>query len=162
MLQLLDTNLYVGDKSNANLFSNTEWAVVHATQTIHYQIMGWDRKYNKPPKNHPNYIVYEDDNRLSLNWVDGAARLYNWSGLETFINVLDFIDKWIESRKIYIHCDQGFSRSPSLALLYLAKRAELISGNSFMDAKADFVKIYPNYNPGGIAEYINLNWNEIK
>lgn len=31
MFQLLGMNLYVGDKSNANLISNVEWAVVYAT-----------------------------------------------------------------------------------------------------------------------------------
>lgn len=161
MFQVLNTNLYVGDKSNAHLHNCDEWAVVHATQTIHYAIFGWDRKYNKPPKNHLNYIVYENDNRLSLNWVDGAARLYEWSGTETFVQVLDFIDKWIDERKVFVHCDQGFSRSPSLVLLYLAKRANLISNKSFCEARYDFIKIYPNYNPSGIADYINSNWDNI-
>lgn len=61
--------------------------------------MGWNREFNKPDKNHPNYIVWEKDNRLSLNWVDGQAFLYNWSGPQTFIRVLGFIDKWINGKK---------------------------------------------------------------
>ncbi len=68
---------------------------MHATQTIHYKILGWNRTTNKPNNNHPNYIYFEEGNRVSLNWVDGAAYLYNKSGEKTFIKILYFIDKWI-------------------------------------------------------------------
>ena len=53
----IDKGLYVGAITELGEFSLIDDAIVHATQTIHYQIMGWDRKYNKPPKDHPNYIV---------------------------------------------------------------------------------------------------------
>jgi len=161
MQQLLNTNLYVGAIDDISNLNDKEWAIVHATQTIHYRLFGWDRKLNKPDKNHPHYIYYEEANRLSLNWVDGKAFLYKWSGNETFIKILDFIDKWITQRKVLIHCDQGFSRSPSLCLLYFSKRKHNISDKSFLDAKAEFLKIYPNYSPGGIGDYIRDNWNDI-
>ena len=141
--------------------ANQEWAVVHATQTVHYRLFNWNRTSNKPDKNHPNYIYYENENILSLNWVDGAAYLYKWSGTETFIKILNFIDKWSGEKNILIHCDQGYSRSPSLCLLYLSKRLKLISNNSFEEARIEFEEIYPQYNPGGIAEYIRVNWNNI-
>ena len=114
MKKILDTNLYVGNINDLENLNNDEWARVHATQTVHYKIFGWNRTTNKPDKNHPNYIYYENDKQLSLNWVDGGAFLYKWSGCETFINILNFIDKWIPNMKVLIHCDQGFSRSPSL------------------------------------------------
>ena len=161
MQQLINKNLFVGNISDLDQINENEWAVVHATQQIHYQIFGWNRTTNKPDKNHPNYIYYESGNRLSLNWVDGAAHLYNWSGTETFIKILDFVDRWIKERKVLIHCDQGFSRSPSLCLLFLAKRDQTISSKSFDDAKTDFIKVYPGYNPGGIGDYIQKHWNDI-
>lgn len=157
----ITNNLFVGGIQELDLFSVTEDVFVHATQTIHYQIMGWDRKDNKPQKNHPNYIIWERENRLSLNWVDGAAYLYKWSRPEIFIRVLDFIDKWIISNKVFVHCDQGFSRSPTLGLIYLAKRKKEIPNDSFVTAKNSFQKIYPLYQPKGIAEYVNQHWNEI-
>lgn len=106
----IDRGLYVGAITELDKFSLMDDAIVPATQTIHYKIMGWDRKYNKPPKDHSNYNIWEKENRLSLNWVDGAAYLCKWSGPEIFIRVLDFVDKWIPSKKVFIHCDQGFSR----------------------------------------------------
>lgn len=161
MIQLSQTNLFIGDISDLHKVNEQGWAFIHATQTIHYQLFGWNRTTNKPDKNHPNYIYYEKDNRLSLNWVDGAAYLYDWSGIETFIKTLDFIDKWIQKKNVLIHCDQGQSRSPTLGLLYLAKRVKTISNDSFIAAKKEFIKNYPNYLPGGIGEYVQKNWNEI-
>lgn len=157
----ITNNLYVGSLADYQYASTTDFAFVHATQTIHYQIMNWDRRFNKPDKNHPNYIVWEKENRLSLNWVDGAAHLYNWSGTETFIKVLDFVDKWIKNKKVLIHCDQAISRSPNLGLLYLAKRGKTIPNSSYNDAYREFIKLYPNYQPGGIGDYVNMHWNVI-
>ncbi len=52
--------------------------------------------------------------------------MYDWSGPEVFVRALDFIDKWYDGKNILINCDLGQSRSPTIALLYLAKReAEL-------------------------------------
>ena len=162
MTKLADINLFVGDINDNIALSETDWAVVHATQTIHYQLFGWNRSYNKPNKEHPNYIIYEKDNHLSLNWVDGAAYLYKWSGAATFNRILDFIDKWISERNVLIHCDQGFSRSLTICLLYLAKRKKLISNKTFIEAKNDFITLYPNYNPGGIGDFVNENWLDIR
>lgn len=161
MFQLLETNLFVGGISNKNLYKNKEWAVVHATQTVHYEILGWNRRFNKSLKEHPNYLIYEKNNRLSLNWMDGAAYLYEEGGTATFIKILDFIEQWIKIKKVMVHCDEGISRSPSLCLLYLAKRAHKISKVSFKKAKEDFEKIYPYYCPGGIADYLDQNWDKI-
>jgi len=161
MVKLLNTNLYIDAMTDPHLINYQDWAVVHATQTVHYKLFGWDRKANKPNKNHPNYIYYEKDNRLSLNWVDGDASLYDWSGPETFIKVLDFIDKWIQTKTVLIHCDQGQSRSPTLGMLYLAKRAKLIPYQSFELARTEFIKIYPHYSPSGIADYVKNKWDEI-
>jgi len=157
----ISENFFVGSKFDLNQFSLEDDAIVHATQTIHYKIMSWDRKYNKAKKDHPNYIVWENANRLSLNWVDGAAHLYNWSGPETFIKVLNFIDKWINNRRVFVLCDLGMSRSPTLGLIYLAKRQKLIPNDSFASARLEFRKIYPMYQPKGIADYVSQHWDEI-
>jgi hypothetical protein len=161
MIRLPETNIFIGTRNDLVMSNEQEWAFVHATQTIHYRIFGWNKTTNKPNKNHPNYIYYEKENRLSLNWVDGAAYLYNWSGAETFNKVLDFIEKWSIRRKILIHCDQGQSRAPTLGLLYLAKRLKSISNDSFETAKNEFIKIYPNYSPSGIGDYVAQHWKEI-
>jgi len=161
MIKLLDTNLYVGSLLDSEYFFKDNWAVVHATQTVHYKLLGWDKTTNKPDKNHEHYIYFENESKLSLNWVDGAPHLYKWSGTETFNKILDFIDKWINEKNVLVHCDQGFSRSPSLCLLYLAKRANILSKDSFEEARRDFVEVYPEYIPGRLAKYINNNWHSL-
>jgi len=158
MINIQGTNLYIGSRADLPQTNSQDWAFVHATQTIHYALMGWDRKQNKPNKKHPNYIIWEQGNTLSLNWVDGPAHLYEWSGPAMFTKVLDFIDKWIGQRKVLINCDQGHSRAPTLGLLYLSKRAKSISNESFDSARNDFVKLYPNYLPKGIGGFVNNKW----
>ena len=161
MIKMDDIDFYVGDIHDASAVNDDEWAVVHATQTFHYRLFGWNRTHNKPDKAHPNYIFYEKENRLSLNWVDGAAYLYNWSGVETFNKILDFIEKWLPKRKVLVHCDQGNSRAPSLCLLYLAKRSNTLKNDSYDEARKKFMEIYPVYSPGGIGDYLRDNWNNI-
>ena len=43
MIKLLQNNLFIGDISDLSQINNQEWAFIHATQTIHYQIFGWNR-----------------------------------------------------------------------------------------------------------------------
>ena len=160
-MKQISENLFIGNLMDLQFVSKEDDAIVHATQTIHYQLMGWDRKYNKPPQNHPNYIYWEHMNRLSLNWVDGAARLFDWSGPETFIKVLNFIEKWITDRRVFVHCDLGMSRSPTIGLIYLAKRLKILPFDSFTSASMEFRRIYPMYQPKGIADYVNQHWDEI-
>jgi len=87
--------------------------------------------------------------------------MYEWSGPEAFVRALDFIDKWYRTKEILINCDLGQSRSPSVALLYLAKRLQVIPGDSFANARAAFQGIYPGYMPSGIADYVSAHWREI-
>lgn len=160
-MNIAGTKLYVDGINGQQKTALPGWAVVHATQSVHYPLMGWDRRFNKPPKDHPNYIIWKDNNRLSLNWVDGGAFLYDMSGPETFMQALDFIDKHYPDNKIMIHCDQGQSRSPTLAMLYMAKRLSAIP-DDFYGARNAFTQLYPGYAPGGIAEYVASHWSEIK
>lgn len=154
--------LYVGTVQDLVPTGPPEWSLVSATQTIHYLLLGWDRKFNKPDRTHPNYIVLEQDHHLSLNWVDGSADLYRWSGPGTFQYILDFVDRELSSdRNVLIRCDRGYSRSPSIALLHLAKRQHRIPSESFRTARAAFEGIYPAYQPSGIADYLSEVWSEI-
>ena len=74
---------------------------------------------------------------------------------------LEFIEQNILLKKVLIHCNHGFSRSPSIALMYLAKKNK-IQNKSLQDAYRDFIKLYPGYTPGnGIYLYMQNNWQEI-
>lgn len=159
MIRIGDTKIHVGTRDDSQLRNNPEWAVINTAKTVHIEVKGWS---NAPPRNHPDYLAFEDNQFLSFNWVDGAARLYDWSGPEAFVRALDFIDKWYESKNILINCDLGQSRSPTIALLYLAKRSHLIPGSSYTTARSEFQSLYPKYDPSGIADFVSAHWAEIK
>lgn len=161
MYQIENTNLWVGGMADLSSICASQWAIVHATQTIHYPVCGWNRTTNKPNKDHPDYLTKDLGQRLSINWVDGPAHLYKMGGPQLFVKVLDFIDKWYKQKNVLVHCDQGISRSPTVVLLYLAKRLKILSSGSFNEAVDPFKKLYPSYNPGGIAEFVSENWDQI-
>ncbi len=106
---------------------------------------------------HPNYLVLERKNNLYLNMIDPPQPLFK---MPLFTEFLKFVKHhWNEEKNVFIHCNKGESRAPSLALLFLAKEVGEISNESFGNAKEEFKKIYPYYTPGtGIHIYINENW----
>ena len=160
MNKIGELNLYVGGILDFRQLREG-WAAVHACQTIHYKRFGWSI-HNRPPKDHPHYLMHESGQRMTLNWVDGGAHLYEWFGWEGMIRVLDFIDRQIKAGlNVLVHCDDGFSRSPTVALMYAAKRAKIISSLSYEQAKKDFLELYPKYSPGGIGDFVKANWDLI-
>lgn len=151
--------LYVGAERNCRTARNDEdWAVVHACKHPCHQ-----NKCGNPSQGHPNYLVYEDDTDLYLNMVDMDRKQKHEFMQPMVSETLDFVEDKIGSSKILIHCNKGQSRSPSLAMLYLAKRTENISDESYRQASTEFNELYPRFNPGrGIHLYLQDYWNQIQ
>ncbi len=151
-------NLFIGTERDCFYTQKNKWAVIHACKSpCHQQALGYRGSL---PKHHPHYLVYERGSDLFLNMIDPNEPLFM---PPLFIASLDFIETHIAKRKVLIHCNLGLSRSPSLALLYLAKRAKVINGKSYEEATKDLIKLYPNYLPRkGIAHYLDLHWKELK
>lgn len=148
-------NIYIGTKTESCGLSDSEWAIVHACKTSHQERLG----YTRPIKDSPYYIEFRDGNHLYLNWVDEpSGRLFQ---TQTFEDAFDFIDEFIKDSKIFIHCDQGQSRSPTLAMTYLAKRTDYLPDN-FNLAVAKFKSEYPNFYPSGIIRFVQTKWGELK
>ena len=158
MTEIDSTNIYIGNRDDSALRSDPDSVVVNTAKSVHYQILGWEKK---SPESDPHYLSFEDGQLLSFNWVDGDSYLYEMGGPEAFTHTLNFIDHWIGSKEILISCDQGRSRSPTIALLYLAKRLHLISGLSCVEARAGFEAFYPGYPPSGIGDFVSTHWDEI-
>ena len=110
-------NLFVGDYGDY-----LDWGafVVSATKTAHVATLGY-----APDPDDPNYLSWACPSRLTINWVDGPARLYACGGVALFTQALDFIEANVSRGKTLIHCDEGMSRLPTLAPVYLAKRGPL-------------------------------------
>jgi len=151
-------NLFIGTERECFFTQRDDWAVIHACKSpCHQRAIGYKGNLRR---NHPNYLVYECGNHLFLNMIDPSEPLFM---PPLFAASLDFIEKHISKRKVLIHCNLGLSRSPSIALLYLAKRAKVINGEGYRKATQDFFKLFPSYQPArGIALYLNIHWLEFQ
>ncbi len=62
------------------------------------------------------------------------------------------------SNKVLVHCNEGCSRGPSIALYYLRNYTAGTPDN-FEDAVKWFTEKYPKYNPAsGIRGFVEANW----
>lgn len=156
MVQVYD-KIYVGSEQECDFNISDDWAIIHACKhPCHINAVGYKGSL---PRSHPNYLIFEKDNHLVMNMVDMEQELNPVFTNPIMEKAMMFIEKHIIKRKILIHCNQGQSRSPSIALIYLARKG-VINNDSFSAASKEFIKLYPYYQPGiGIAAYINSNWN---
>jgi hypothetical protein len=154
----IDPNLYVGAQSDEDLVrGGSEWFIIHACkEPYHRDALGYTGK--AAPKDHPEYLIARRPRRLVLNLVDAPNVAY--IPREIIDTALDAIHEEIGTSKILVHCNQGMSRSPTIAFLYLAKFTEKFTGLGIQDATAAFKKLYPPYNPAqGMADYVRINWS---
>jgi hypothetical protein len=142
----------VGDQASC---SATGTPTVHACKRPCF----WIAVGSKQPGPHDlNYLFVEGGADLYLNMVDADARFFR---PELFTVALDFIDHW--NGYVHIHCNEGKSRAPSIALLWLAKRAGEIPARSYSAAKLAYLAINPSYTPGaGISQFMADNWEALR
>lgn len=153
-------NLYVGSQydyeSNAKEFDS--WCVVHACkEPYHRDALGYTGR--GAPKDSPYYFyLYDKYNHLILNIVDAdSPRFFDDNMIDEAINYC--INGLKARKKVLIHCNQGESRAPSIALLVLRRIG--FYTQSFEESVKDFVNRYPFYNPKtGIYEYVRKRWNK--
>lgn len=147
-------NLYVGNQNDyESLFDKNGWAFVHACKDpYHRQLVGY--KERALPKDHPEYLVAIRGNRMALNILD--ADKPEFFADEMINKALNFIKTNLyNDLKVLVHCNQGQSRSPSIAMLYMKN----ILNDNFEESEHRFKLIYPDYNPkNGIREYVKAHW----
>jgi protein-tyrosine phosphatase len=137
---------------------NKKMAVVHACKSpCHQTAVNYSGNL---PNTHKHYLSKTDEFNLYLNIIDPPVPLFK---PELFTAFMDFASRhYNEGRPVLIHCNQGESRAPSLALLFADKVLQAARSESYAEAKAAFEKIYPRYNPGkGIQKYLADNWGTL-
>src|SRR2546430_17267491 len=108
------------------------WAVVHACKPYHRSAVGYTSW--SLPRDHPEYLIARRENRLMLCLLDLPISLFIKKAM--IDQVLDFIDEMrANGLKVMVHCVAGRSRSPSLTLLYLATRLNVLPPHSFEAAE---------------------------
>ncbi len=155
-LQAVAPRLFYGDLQAVHRAATAESAVVHACkEPCHKQAAHYSKSL---PPTHPEYLCAQRPQHLYLNMIDPPLPLFKRELFEAFFA---FVDQHIAQRDVLIHCNQGRSRAPSLALLYMAKRLHLLPNESYDRARAEFQRQFP-YAPGaGIALFLSENWDAL-
>jgi len=155
--------IWVGDAWDYETYASRfyDFAVVHACkEPYHRQAVGY--RGRAAPKDHPEYLVAQRDNRLMLNMIDSDnpdffSQVMIWQALK-------FIEEHHGNHwRVLIHCNQGESRGPSLAMLYLSAWLGVIPNESLEEAEQRFRKLYPNYHPkAGIRGHLQECWEQYR
>lgn len=155
----INDKIHIGDNYSCFYEDKDGWAVIHACKSpCHQKAVGYNGSLSP---NHPNYLIKECGNHLYLNMVDMNKLMHQFT--EPIIKkAMGFMKDKVENNNILIHCNVGLSRSPALALVFLAKVSEEISNDSYDNAKKDFIKLYPSYQPGmGVDNYLREHWKDL-
>ena len=151
-------NIYVGSDADCFWDNRNGWAVIHACKTCHKRRVGYSGNLGQ---SHPCYLIRKDQNHLFLNLVDMDRTLMPVFTSPIVRAAMEFIRENIPAKKILIHCNEGHSRAPSVALLYLA-RESTIPKSCYEKAKEEFLRIYPMYSPAkGIESYMRQYWSDL-
>lgn len=141
----------------------SKWAVISAAKEPWHRAMVGYSEF-KAPKDSPEYFYARRGNHLALNLIDlrkiGAdGNLY--VPQEVIDRAMEFIREQLTAgNSVLVHCNQGRSRGPSLAFLYMWKNSmadvygePLPSGLD--EAMTVFRKLYPAFQPGaGLLAYL--------
>lgn len=153
-------NLWVGsDADYENLDWTGDFAVCHSAKEPHHRrALGYSGR--GAPKDHPEYLFAEraEGKALMLNLVD--VHEPEWIRPEIIDKALEWIAAHREAgRRVLVHCNQGGSRAPVIAMLALAKTLPA----KFTDAEAQFLDVYPYYCPAnGMRQYAMDNWTRYR
>jgi len=155
----INDKIHIGDNFSCFYEDKDRWVVIHACKTpCHQKSVGYKGSL---PSNHPNYLIKEDKKHLYLNMVDMDNLMHQFTK-PIIQKAIEFIRNNIKENNVLIHCNVGLSRSPALALVFLAKISEEITNNSYDDAKKEFLSLYPSYQPGsGVDNYLRRHWEDL-
>ncbi|MEY3214570.1 MAG: hypothetical protein RIT28_5051 [Pseudomonadota bacterium] len=147
------------DKRCLHADPGDDLAVIHAAKDpCHRRALGYTTR--SAPKDHPHEVFMRDGRHLILNMVDAPDPKY-FSPL-MFHQARDFAAEHRASgRALVIHCNEGRSRSTSVALVILATSGVLPCG-SYAEARAAYEALDPLYAPGvGVRLFLETRWAEV-
>ena len=153
--------LYVGsldDLVNFLFLEKTEdfYILYCMKNPSHKSMVGYEGK--SCPKDHPEYLVARRGNQMALNMVDAPSPKF--FSKEMITAGLDFMEEgYNKGLKVLVTCNQGVSRSPSMAFLFMATRLRELF-EDFEDSIYFFKSIYKDYIPNdGIYAHMLENWD---
>lgn len=147
--------LFVGSQVDYEAMKHdcNDWGIVQACkEPYHRDAVGYRGRATS--KDHPEYLWAHRGNRLILNLIDVADPGFVAHSL--IMEALRFIGEHrSDGRKVLVHCNQGHSRSPSIAMMYMARSLD----PDFEEAQHQFRQVYPEYTPAeGIRLFALARW----
>lgn len=148
-------NLFVGSQDDLPEAEAQGFYIIHAAkEPWHRKALGYAP--GKAAPKGPEYLFTARPMHMALNLIDAADVAY--IPTELVESAVASISNMLIHHKVLIHCNQGKSRAPTLALLYLARYTDALSSD-YGQAMHDFKRLYPEYAPAqGMADYVRLNW----
>jgi predicted protein tyrosine phosphatase len=97
-------------------------------------------------------------NKLALNLTDAfQLEEINQQAIIDGVNFLHTYHKQQEE-KVYVHCEMGLSRSPSIVFIYLVQR-NILNNDDFQSAFSDFLEYYEYATPNrGMWIFLKTNF----
>lgn len=137
--------LYVGPEDDVPKARDKGMAIVHACKDgehSHRSLLKYDTR--SAPKG-PEYLFARRGKELYLNLIDTPDPEFI---PDKVINAgVDFITEQLsEGKSVFVHCVHGMSRSPSIALIWLAENGKIHSLSAFR-------RLYPDYAPSDGIKY---------
>ena len=124
----------------------------------HQDLLGYTTKAAPKGKDY-EYVIRK--NVLAINILDlDDPHFMPDDGVN---HALEFIGKKLElGNNVLVACNQGHSRGPSVALLYLESVGEF-RNDIFRNAEKVFRSIYSKYDPGqGVEQYSKTKYSELR
>jgi len=143
MINVYNGKLFVGNQYELSEIGN-DFNIIHAAKDpFHKNLEGYHG--TKCPQ---DKYYYEDMSQASLCIIDfPKAFQWEWFPEDMLSSTMKFIDKsFEENKKVFIHCNQGLSRAPSIAFMYLVSRG-LMKEDTFESNLNYFYELYPDYKP---------------
>lgn len=130
-------------------------AVCHACKTCH------QAKAGRLSPTDRRYLGFVEDVDQWLNLIDASAAFFQ---VQSFTMFLKFARKtWTDERPLVIHCDRGQSRSPMLALLFMAKVLEMLPDTGLDDAMDAWELVHGPLDPGeGLETWLRAHWQALE
>lgn len=155
--QKIVDGIFVGDSSSYDMVKDDpNWSSCLAAQTWHRQKLGYTGR--GAPKDSPYYLWHEDRHTLRLNLVDADNVKYIDDRVIEKALVW-MLGEYGQHRTVGIFCDQGRSRSPTLAIMLL-KRLGHFENQTHRAASAMMNDMLEGtYRPNkGMRDYLERWW----
>lgn len=151
-------NIYVGNQEDCFYNQSKDFAVIHACKhPCHKTAVGYGNRNLQ--KTHKHYLTYINGKHLYLNMIDSNSSYFPEQLFYTSLRFIKTFEK--KNINVLIHCNQGMSRAPSIAMLYIAKEMDIIDNSSYDAARDSFYPLYQKYIPNpGIDKFLRKNWKK--